>query len=240
MVGVARSVVASNTTPIFTAVGAALFLHERVSAGLALGTVAVVLGVALTSSAPAQEEARAGRIGLLLALSTAVLAAASIVFRQIGLGMVPPAALAGGLTLSGAVLGLVPLVVWRWRREPIRAERRAVPPLLVAALLSSGGFLAYFLALNLGDASRVTPLSNTTPLFAVLLLPFASRDVESVTRRTLAGAALPVAGGILGVTASAPPPAPVIDSLCLSQYTWADLPSRQSEEVDRPSSRRTS
>src|SRR3989304_3105547 len=157
---------------LYPAVGAALFLHERVSAGLALGTVAVVLGVALTSSAPAQEEARAGRIGLLLALSTAVLAAASIVFRQIGLGMVPPAALAGGLTLSGAVLGLVPLVVWRWRREPIRAERRAVPPLLVAALLGSGGFLAYFLALNLGDASRVTPLSNTTPLFAVLLLPF--------------------------------------------------------------------
>src|SRR3989304_6607243 len=31
MVGVARPVVASHTTPIFTAVGAALFLHERVS-----------------------------------------------------------------------------------------------------------------------------------------------------------------------------------------------------------------
>src|SRR3989304_4560352 len=179
MVGVARSVVASNTTPIFTAVGAALFLHERVSAGLALGTVAVVLGVALTSSAPAQEEARAGRIGLLLALSTAVLAAASIVFRKIALGMIPHAALAGGRTPA----------------------RRSVPPMRVAALMSSGGFLAYFLALNLGDASRVTPLSNTTPLFAVLLLRSAFRHVESVTRRTLAGAALTVAGMILVVSA---------------------------------------
>ncbi len=201
MVGVARSVVASNTTPIFTAVGAALFLHERVSAGLALGTVAVVLGVALTSRIPAQKETRAGRTGLLLALSTAVLAAASIIFRKIGLGIIPHAALAGALTLSGAVVGLVPLVVWRWRREPIRAARRAVPPMLMAALLSGGGFLAYFLALSLGDASRVTPLSNTTPLFAVLLLRYAFRHVESVTRRTLVCAALTVAGVILVVSA---------------------------------------
>ena len=73
--------------------------------------------------------------------------------------------------------------------------------MLMAALLSGGGFLAYFLALSLGDASRVTPLSNTTPLFAVLLLRYAFRHVESVTRRTLVCAALTVAGVILVVSA---------------------------------------
>ncbi len=201
MIGVARSVVASNTTPIFTAVGAALLLRERVGPALAIGTLAVVLGVVLTSSAPAVEEERhLNRIGLLLALSTAVLAAASIIVRKVGLGLIPHAALAGALTLSGALVGLIPLVLLRWRREPIRATRRAIPAMVAAGLLSSGGFLAYFLALNLGDASRVTPLSNTTPLFAILLLRYAFRHVEHVTRCTWAGAALTVAGVILVVS----------------------------------------
>jgi transporter family protein len=197
MVGVARSVVASNTTPLFAALGAAVFLHEPIDAALVLGTVAIVLGVALTSGTPAPAEARSSRTGLLLALSTAVLAAASIVLRKIGLAVIPHAALAGALTLSGALVGLAPLVALRWRREPLRTTRQALPPMLLAGLLSSGGFLTYFLALNLGAASRVTPLSNTTPLFAVLLLRFAFRHVETVTRRTLIGAALTVSGVIL-------------------------------------------
>lgn len=200
MVGVARAMVTSNTTPIFTAVGAALLLGERVSAGLAAGIVAVVLGVALTSGTASPQVPRASRRGFLLALSTAVLAAASIILRKVGLEAIPYPALAAALTLCGAVLGLIPLVAWRWRREPFRAARTAVPPMVAGALLTSGGFLAYFLALNLGDASRVTPLSNTTPLFAVLLIRFAFRDVEQVTRRTLLGAALTVAGVILVVS----------------------------------------
>jgi len=200
LVGVARSTVVANTTPIFTAVGAALFLGERVTTALALGTVAVVLGVALTSPAgPEVRPARDTRFGLLLALSTAVLAAVSIIFRKIGLAVIPHAAVAGALTLTGASIGLVPLVLLRGRRESIRAGRRVIAPMLLAGLLSSGGFLAYFLALNLGAASRVTPLSNTTPLFAILLLRYAFRTVEPVARRTLAGAVLAVAGVILVV-----------------------------------------
>lgn len=200
MVGVARAAVASNTTPIFAALGAALFLHERVALEVALGTLAVVGGIAITSTAPLQEGARLNRIGLLLALAGAVLAAASFLLREVGLHRLPQPALAAALTITGALAGLLPLVLLRARREPITADRRAVVPLLTAGILSSGGFLAYFLALNLGEVSRVTPLSNTTPLFAVLLLRFAFRHVERVTRRTLVGAALTVAGVILVVS----------------------------------------
>src|SRR3989304_2957479 len=88
--------------------------------GLAPGLARIALYTAIDMVG----EARAGRLVLLLALSPAVLAAASIVFRKIGLGMIPHAALAGGLTLSGAILGLVPLVVWRWGGGPIRAAPR--------------------------------------------------------------------------------------------------------------------
>jgi len=198
MIGVARATVAANTTPIFTAVGAALVLGERVSWQLALGTVVVVLGMALTSSpAGAVTEGRISRTGLLLALSTAVLAAVSFLLRKIGLAAIPHPALGSALTVTGALAGLLPLALLRGRREPLRVERRAIAPMVAAALLSSGGFLAYFLALGLGDVSRVTPLSNTTPLFAVLLLQAGFRHVEGVPRRTFAGVALAVLGVVL-------------------------------------------
>ncbi|MGH2452394.1 MAG: EamA family transporter [bacterium] len=206
MIGVARATVAANTTPIFTAVGAALVLGERVSWPLALGTVVVVLGVALTSSpagavtegpAGSVTEGRISRAGLLLALSTAVLAAVSFLLRKIGLAAIPHPALGAALTVTGALAGLLPLALLRGRRESVRVERRAVAPMVAAALLSSGGFLAYFLALGLGDVSRVTPLSNTTPLFAVLLLQAGFRHVEGVSRRTFAGVALAVLGVVL-------------------------------------------
>jgi drug/metabolite transporter (DMT)-like permease len=196
MVGVARATVAANTTPIFTAAGAALFLGERITLQLAVGTVVVVLGVFLTSPPTgAAIEERISRTGLLLALSTAVLAAISFLLRKVGLQAIPQPALGSALTVTGALAGLLPLLWLRPRREPVRVERGAVAPMAAAALLSSGGFLAYFLALGLGDVSRVTPLSNTTPLFAVLLLQAGFRHVEGVSRRTFAGVAL----GVLGI-----------------------------------------
>lgn len=198
LIGIARATVAANTTPLFTAVGAALFLGERLSLQLALGTVVVVLGVAMTSSgAVPAAESRMNRTGLLLALSTALLAAISFLLRKIGLEAIPQPALGAALTVTGALAGLLPLVWLRGRREPVRIERSAIAPVIAAALLSSGGFLSYFLALGLGEVSRVTPLSNTTPLFAVLLLQAGFRHVEGVSRRTFAGASLAVVGIIL-------------------------------------------
>lgn len=209
LVGIARAVVASNTTPLFTAVAAALFLGERVGPALVLGTVAIVLGVALTTSGTAERPADnpasrvdgarrvKARLGVALALGTAVLAAVSIVMRKIALRWITQPALAASLTQTGALIALLPVVAVHSRREGLRAAPAAILPLIASALLSTVAFLAYFLALAQGDVSRVTPLSNTTPLFAILLLHFVFRRVETVTRRTLAGALLAVAGVIL-------------------------------------------
>lgn len=205
-IGIAPTVVASNTTPLFTVAGAALLLGERLTAGVLVGTVAVVLGVVLTSSAPplgrgtaSPPEARPRRGGIALALSTAVLAAVSFLLRKVGLERLPAPALAAALTQTGALSLLLPLVLLRGRRERPRLGRTALLPALAAGLLSTGGFLTYFLALHQGAVSRVTPLSSTTPLFAVLLLGVGYRQVEAVSARTAAGAALTVAGVVLVV-----------------------------------------
>ena len=191
-IGVARASTISNTTPIFAAVLAVPVLGEHVSWPLAVGTVLVVLGLALTILPDEGTQTGRSWTGTLLALNTAVMASISFMLRKLGLRMLPDAAVAAALTVTGSLLLLLPYAALRSRTQPLRAERPALVLLIVSAVFTTGGFLAYFYALNLSDVVRVTPLSNTTPLFALLLLALFRQ--EPVRPGTVAGAVLAAAG----------------------------------------------
>jgi drug/metabolite transporter (DMT)-like permease len=130
--------------------------------------------------------------GVLLALNTAVMASISFMLRKLGLRMLPDAAVASALTVTGSLLVLVPYAALRSKAQPIRASRAALALLVISAVFSTGGFLSYFYALSLSQVVRVTPLSNTTPLFALLLLAMFRQ--ERIRAATVAGAILTVAG----------------------------------------------
>jgi len=198
LIGVARASTLSNTTPLFTAVLAVPVLGERLSWGLAAGTILVVAGIALV--ARPEDAARVARpwAGTLLALNTAVMASISFMLRKLSLRLLPDPAAAAALTLTGSMLLLVPFALYRSRTEALRADRRGVVLLLGGALLTTAAFLAYFAALNLSEVVRVTPLANTTPVFALALLAL-FRQEETVRAGTVAGAVLTVAGVLLVV-----------------------------------------
>lgn len=204
LIGVARAATISNTTPLFSAVLAVPVLGEDLTWRIAAGTLLIVLGVVLAvrqegGATAAGDGGRSLTTGALLALNTAVMASISFMLRKIGLRMLPDPVLGAALTVTGSLVVLVPYVSTRRRREPLRAARGSFIWLMAGGLLSTGGFLAYYLALSLGDVVRVTPLSNTTPLFAVALL-YTFRQVEQVTARTAVGAVLAVAGVLLVVS----------------------------------------
>lgn len=199
LIGIARSSTISNTTPIFAAVLAVPVLGEHLSWRLAVGTVLVVIGLALTLRGRDPRSPRRSWAGALLALNTAVMASISFLLRKIGLRLLPVPALGSALTMTGALVALLPYIVLRSRQEPLRADRGSWGYLLAAGLLSTGGFMAYFFALDRGDIVRVTPLANTTPLFAIALLG-GFRHVETVTSNTFVGVVLAVAGILFVVT----------------------------------------
>ena len=132
-------------------------------------------------------------LGILLAVNTAVMASISFLLRKTGLGLLPDPILAAALTVTGSLVLLAPFQAVRWRRDPLRTDRDSLTYLVAGGLLTTAGFLSYFLALNLGDIVRVTPLGNTSPIFAVGLL-YMFRQIESVARSTSLGAILTVAG----------------------------------------------
>jgi len=201
LIGVARAAVLSNTTPLFAAMLAVPVLGERLTWPVGVGTVLVVAGVALAirpGAEPPSTHSTGRRLttGGLLALNTAVMASVSFMLRKIGLRLLPDPVLGAALTVTGSLVVLVPYIAARWKDEPLRASRGSLVWLIASGLLTTGGFLAYYLALSLGDVVVVTPLSNTTPLFVVALLS-AFRQVERVTAHIVVGAALTVAGVLL-------------------------------------------
>jgi len=196
LIGVSRSAIISNTTPLFTAILAVPLLGEHVSWRLGVGTLLIVSGVALTLRRKEPKDAegsRGSRVGTLLALNTAVMASVSFMLRKMGLRLLHHPVLASALTMTGAMLALLPFIALRYRQDPLRIDRGSLWYVIAAGVLSTGGFMSYFEALDLGEVVRVTPLANTTPLFAIVLLRM-FRQAESVTASIIVGAILAVAG----------------------------------------------
>ncbi|HXF83329.1 MAG TPA: DMT family transporter [bacterium] len=198
LIGVARAATISNTTPIFTALLAVPVLGETVSWRLAVGTVGVVVGVALTVRPDRAAPLERPWAGTLLALNTAVMASISFMLRKLGLRLLPDPAVASALTVTGSLITLLPYLWLRSRVEPLRAAGPALGYLVAGSIVTTAAFLAYFLALSLSDVVKVTPLSNTTPLFALVLLAL-FRQGEAIRPATVAGAILTVLGVIFVV-----------------------------------------
>ena len=97
----------------------------------------------------------------------------------------------------GAVLweGLLP--------EITKIDRKSWGFLLTAGVLTAASSLLTFRALSLGDASRVSPLTNISLVFAITLAAVFLK--EKITWQVLLGAALMAAGAILIATTKPTP-----------------------------------
>ena len=135
---------------------------------------------------------------IVFALLAAVVSATVVTLSKAGIKNVSPSlafAIQAVLIIVvswGAVLweGLLP--------EITKIDRKSWIFLLAAGVLTATSSLLTFRALSLGDASRVSPLTNTALIFSVLLAALFLK--EKLTWQVLLGAGLMVAGAILIAT----------------------------------------
>lgn len=132
---------------------------------------------------------------IIFALLAAISAASVVTLSKAGIKNVPPSlafAIQAVLIIVvswGAVLweGLLP--------EISKVDRKSWLFLVVAGVLTAGSSLLSFRALSLGNASRVSPLTNVSLVFAVVLAALFLK--EKLTWQILVGAALMAGGAIL-------------------------------------------
>jgi drug/metabolite transporter (DMT)-like permease len=102
------------------------------------------------------------------------------------------------IALTVGLLAIAPMAfaAWRSQGEGWRPERRALLFVLASGCTAFMGFGSNTYALSQLPVVVVAPLSGTYPLVTVILVRLFLRHSEALTRRTVLGAILIVAGVI--------------------------------------------
>jgi transporter family protein len=136
---------------------------------------------------------------IVFALLAALISATVVTLSKAGLRNVPPS-LAFAVQAVLIVLVSWSTVLWQGLLPNIgRIERRSWVFLITAGVLTAISSLLSFRALSIGDASRVSPLTNVALVFSVTLAAVFLR--EKLTWQVIAGAVLMAAGALLIATA---------------------------------------
>ncbi|MFD2718899.1 EamA family transporter [Hymenobacter monticola] len=136
---------------------------------------------------------------IVFALLAAVVSATVVTLSKAGIKNVPPS-LAFAIQAVLIIVVSWGTVVWEGLLPEItKIDRKSWAFLITAGILTATSSLLSFRALSLGDASRVSPLTNVALVFSVLLAALFLK--EKLTWQVLLGAGFMVAGVLLIATA---------------------------------------
>jgi uncharacterized membrane protein len=183
----------SSSAPLF-ATGLAVFvLGEQLTGAIVAGGLTIVGALVLMS----WQRSAGAPIGwrLLLPLAGAALRGLAQTLGKLGLGLWPSpyAASLMGYTVSGAAIWSIRLPLPE-RRTPF--HRAALPWFMAAGVLNGSAVLLLYHALQIGRVSVVAPLVALYPLFTMLFSAVFLKS-EVITRRTVLGGVLAVAGVVI-------------------------------------------
>lgn len=182
-----------NTTPMFSTVLAMLLLAERPSPLVLIGVLLTVGGLITVSWGG--EKTTYPKIELIFPFLCALLFSMKDIAVRWGLG-------GGGNQpiLAAAIAALTSTLEIFLITRFVQGEKFIWPPPRIArwfvgsGVATGGSFLFMYLAYSMERVSIVAPLVNSYTVFVSILTPFMARQIETVTGRKLAGAALVVAG----------------------------------------------
>jgi uncharacterized membrane protein len=190
-VGASISAAMINLSPLVSSGLAILFLGERVTAPVLLGTCVIVAGTTLLS---------AGRRGRGVRLRHLVLPAFSAacfgvvaVLRKVGLSDIAP--IPGfAVNVTAALVAFTAFLFATRQTDAMACRGRSLVYFVAAGVAENASVFLVVLGLSVGTVSVVAPLSSVSPIFVLVLSALFLRGVEILDRRIVAGTLLTVAG----------------------------------------------
>lgn len=195
-VGVARAVPIVNSSPVFASLFAVLLLGESWPLQNLLGTLLVMIGVAILSSK--RSEHRPWRVGdLLYPLLGALAFGVSTNLRKLGLLLENVPLMAATVTATTAFLCTWVVIRARRGEGGLMVTPSDFGWFLGAGICNTASILSVFYALSSGKVVIVEPLVCTNPILSIVLAAIFLRDIEVITTRVVIGAFCTVVGTIL-------------------------------------------
>jgi drug/metabolite transporter (DMT)-like permease len=184
----------SSSAPLFATALAVFVLGEQLTAAIVAGGLTIVAALVLMSWQREGGATRGWR--LLLPISGAALRGLAQTLSKAGLLLWPSpfAASLIGYTVSGAAIWSATLALREGEQRRFTAA--ALPWFMGAGVLNGCAVLLLYQALHVGRVAVVAPLVALYPLFTMLFSAVFLKT-EVLTRRTVLGAVLAVAGVIV-------------------------------------------
>ncbi len=150
--GLARSSVLVGATPLFSVIVAILFLGERPSGLVLLGTLFIIIGIG-TLSYTRTGDGSWSTWTIFLPLAAALCFGLRDIFTKVGLGGVPIPLSGAALTAATAALALYLSFLPSSGRERFVFNAKSVWLFIGSGVLLVAAYLLVFFALNSGDVS---------------------------------------------------------------------------------------
>ena len=193
--GVPISTSLTGTNPIFALILAVLFLGEKVSIATMLGTLLVVVGIALMSGWGSENKLNTK--DLVLPLASAFFYACSSAVRKVGLNILPESVLGAVVGALTSLIAYPILLRLMGRSGEFKLSRKALPWLIGGGIATSTAWIGMFTATQMGSVSVVSAIIGANPLFGLILSAVMLRDTERITRQVALGSVLIVVAVIM-------------------------------------------
>lgn len=195
-VGVSLSRPIVNSQPFFATIIAIAILRERLTLPAGIGTSIIILGIALISQS-GEKTRKWKKRWLLFPLFSASCFGTATVIDKIGLNIFPSPILGATISVSAALSACMLFFVLLGRAKDTSVNRRGLSLFCGAGICEGGAILCMYYALSLGTVILVSPLINTSPLFALFFSHLFLKDAEKVTRKIVIAAVLIVIGATI-------------------------------------------
>lgn len=205
-IGASRSSPFVGSGALFAAIFAIIFFGESLHPLVALGTVAVVAGLVLSSGDDLFDKSwyldRRSLLGYLTGLGAAAsYGGSNLVAKSLSQEFGSPLVVAALGTFFGIIV-LWPLA-GREVVTGLRTARDGLGLVVLSGLASSLGVISLYFALLRSDVVIVAPIASISPLVTLLMAHLFLDKLERVTRWILLGTALAVSGVALVIVGSA-------------------------------------
>ncbi len=198
-IGASRVALFISTQVPFAALFAIAFTGESLTALVAVGTVAVMLGLLLASGDSLTQGWRTDRrylIGCLAGLTAGAATGASTVLAKQAVSVYDSPLVITTLGMLAAMIVVVPVVsAIAFRSPAVRAfDRRSMSFVWLSGLCTTASIIAQLFAVQRADVVIVAPILATFPLWTLLLSHIFISRLEQITLRLTIGTVVAVAG----------------------------------------------
>jgi len=196
-VGVAISSTVMSSQSLFSSFAAVLLLGEIVTIPIFVGTILIILGVAILSFKE-QEKVKWLRKNMLLPILASFLYAIVAIPTKLGIQLTNSPIF--GATIETTTALACFLLFFVISKKTLSSDRKGRIYFFLAGLCGSLGLLSLFYALNFGDVIVVIPLMGISPFFALFLTYIFLKRIEKITTKLIIATIFIVIGSTLIVS----------------------------------------